>query len=45
MIGGSYSIDDIIEIAFQHTLQVMEGQANAMIGNPPLGIIISANFF
>ena len=24
-IGGGYSIDDLIEVAFQHSLQVMEG--------------------
>ena len=43
LVGGGYGIDDVLEVALQYALEVMDGQADTVIGNSTLGKIVGSN--
>ena len=44
-IGGLQRVDQFVEIAINHAIEVMKRQADAMVGHAVLREIIGADFF
>src|SRR4051794_9843146 len=44
-VGGREGFDHLIQVAFHEAIEIVKGEADAVVGDAVLGVIVGANFF